>query len=433
MKPPRSSEGEFWTDADQELLNAADLKAEQTSALLRLAAAILVACLLVGFALTISRWNQWVVIVVGSYLLLAGMGVFITQAGMFRSALPWLTALADAVFFFSVAWLGPWFDVLPAGFRAALVSPWGMFVILALAAVAANARIIALQTSLLLVAFAILVWWPSGTSSVDLGAADLAPLFSDGSNIVRLMLILMTGFVIATGAARSRAALRSAIRAAREREAFRRFIPPEVSQRISQANLEDLRAGSRHTVCLMFIDIRGFTSLSETLEPERIVALLNSFRIRAEHVVARYGGVIDKFIGDGLLVVFGLSSAGQEDAARALGAAQDIVAEMKRWSEKRVKFGRIPIDVGVGVHMGETFVGAVGGERVEFTVIGDAVNVAQRLEAMTRTVDADIIASQALLTHALHDDAAGWSQWVLLPELHLRGRAQAVIAFSRAR
>jgi len=433
MKPPHSSDDEFWTNADQELLNAADIKAEQTSALLRLGAAILIAFLLAAFALTISRWNHWVVVVVGSYLLLAAAGVFITHAGLLRSALPWLTALADALFFFGVAWLGPWFDVLPAGFRSALVSPWGMFVILALAAVAANARIIAFQTGLLLVAFSILVWWPSETSSVDIDAADLAPLFSDGSNIVRLMLILMTGFVIATGAARARSALRSAIRSAREREAYRRFIPPELSLRISQANLEELRAGSRHTVCLMFIDIRGFTSLSETLEPERIVALLNSFRIRAEHVVTRHGGVIDKFIGDGLLAVFGLSSAGPEDAARALGAAQDIVAEMRRWGEKRMAAGRNPIDVGVGLHMGETFVGIVGGERVEFTVIGDAVNVAQRLEAMTRTVNADIIASEALLTRALPEDDTSWSQWTLLPQLQLRGRARPVIAYSRVR
>lgn len=283
----------------------------------------------------------------------------------------------------------------------------GMFVILALAAVAADARVIALQTSLLLLAFGIIVWWPSETSTFNMDAVDLAPLFSDGSNIVRLMLLLVTGLVIATGAARARASLRTAIRSAHEREAYRRFMPPELSQWIGRANLEELRTGSRHTVCLLFIDIRGFTSMSETLEPERVVALLNSFRIRAERVVARYGGVIDKFIGDGLLVGFGLSSAGPEDAARAVEAAQNIVAEMKRWSTKRERAGHSPVAVGVGLHMGETFVGVIGGERVEFTVIGDAVNVAQRLEAATRTVNADIVASETLLSSALLKDDAG--------------------------
>jgi adenylate cyclase len=103
------------------------------------------------------------------------------------------------------------------------------------------------------------------------------------------------------------------------------------------------------------------------MTPERVALLLNSFRDRVARVVGSRGGVIDKFIADGVLVVFGISEPRREDAANALRAA---------WSAKRTREGRAPVGIGRRLRCGEVFVGALGGERMEFAVIGDVVNIA---------------------------------------------------------
>ncbi len=132
-----------------------------------------------------------------------------------------------------------------------------------------------------------------------------------------------------------------------------------------------------------------------------------------------HGGMIDKFIGDGALVVFGVPDPSAQDAARAFAFADDLLRRIERWNEKR-RF-EPPLRIGIGIHTGEVYCGLVGDEeRIEFTVLGDAVNVASRLEQATKRYGVPVLASQEAVV------AAGLAaKWREVAEEVLRGRVGA--------
>ncbi len=241
---------------------------------------------------------------------------------------------------FGIGWFGPWLENLPAGMRSALVSPWGAFLLLAITSLGLNAWRLLVQTLLLVLAISTLIWWPS---AADQTAFTIDPrlqlLFSDGSNITRLAIVLLTGLAMALAASRARQTLMLAIRTTRERAVLERFNSAEINRYVLSSNVEMLRSGTRQRVCVLFADIRGFTMMSEALDPSQVVTLLNSFRSRAEQAITANGGVIDKFIGDGLLAIFGLPSPEETDARGAIDAATALAAAVEKWS-RRVMAGR---------------------------------------------------------------------------------------------
>jgi adenylate cyclase len=134
------------------------------------------------------------------------------------------------------------------------------------------------------------------------------------------------------------------------------------------------------------------------LEPEAIAEFLASFRCRATRAIEAHGGIVDKFVGDDVMGVFGVPTATTRDAANALAAGRALQAEIAAWNEKRQSAGRRPVSVGIGIHYGQVFAGVIdGGQRLEFTVIGDAVNTAQRIEELTKTTGWSLLVSAELL------------------------------------
>ena len=200
---------------------------------------------------------------------------------------------------------------------------------------------------------------------------------------------------------------------------------------LAERDFDELRQGRVQSAAVLFADVRGFTALAEEMTPTGVASLLNSFRERASQAIERNGGVVDKFIG-GRMGIFGVPEPGKDDPAAALAAAEDLLASVQRWSAKRVRHGRQPVRVGVGVHYGNVFAGVLGGGRLEFTVIGDAVNVAQRVELRTKELGVDLIASQDTLRAALGDtsnfEERGWRQ---MPPQTLLGRASLIELYSR--
>ena len=136
--------------------------------------------------------------------------------------------------------------------------------------------------------------------------------------------------------------------------------------------------------------------------------------------------MIDKFIGDAAMILFEDENA----ASRALNCVDDLLAELKDWSAERQAEGRDPVRVGIGLHLGEVFSGVVGdAQRLEYSVFGDTVNTAARLEELTKAVGADVIASAAVLQAVGSGPARdGWSA---LPAEHLRGRSSGLEIFGR--
>jgi adenylate cyclase len=200
----------------------------------------------------------------------------------------------------------------------------------------------------------------------------------------------------------------------RLRDAFGAYVDPSLTERVI-AEGTDL-AGDQVDVSLLFMDVRGFTGYSEKLGPQEVVASLNALYERVVPIVTEHGGHANKFIGDGLLAVFGAPVRLEEHADQAVAAALEIGA----LNDSRHFSG---LSVGVGVNSGEVVAGTVGGGgRLDFTVIGDAVNTAARVEAATRETGDNVLITAA--THAqLRNDHGTWTE---RDPVELKGKSEPV-------
>ena len=139
------------------------------------------------------------------------------------------------------------------------------------------------------------------------------------------------------------------------------------------------------TITVLFADIRGFTRISEHAAPEQIVQLLNRYFSAMTDIIFAHGGTLDKYLGDGIMVLFGAPTTTPKDAANALSAAVAMQRRMLSINDELIKEGYPEIGIGIGLHTGEVIVGYIGSEkRSEYTAIGDAVNTASRLESNAR-------------------------------------------------
>ncbi len=198
----------------------------------------------------------------------------------------------------------------------------------------------------------------------------------------KLVAILVTTAVLAVAISRARDLLvRSVSEGAAARD-LARFFDPGVADRIRSAAMA-IRAGEGELrdVAILTVDLRGFTKLSVTMAPDQVMKVLQDYQGRVCPLVTRHGGSIDKFLGDGILASFGAVAASATAAADALRAADAVMEAADRWAAERRAGGLEGLSVGLAVSSGRVVFGAVGDdERLEFTVIGDAVNLAAKLE-----------------------------------------------------
>jgi adenylate cyclase len=167
---------------------------------------------------------------------------------------------------------------------------------------------------------------------------------------------------------------------------FSRFLDPRVvSELIDQGETTSTLTGQKREVTVLFSDIRAFTTLSETQPPQAIVDLLNRYFARQVEVIYRHQGTLDKYIGDGIMAFWGAPADQPEHAARAVAAARDMVAALEAFRAELGETGE-GFDIGIGIHTGEAVVGFIGSpkHRQDYTVIGDTVNTASRIEGKTR-------------------------------------------------
>jgi class 3 adenylate cyclase len=202
---------------------------------------------------------------------------------------------------------------------------------------------------------------------------------------------------------------------------FGQYLTKEISEAILDGRVN--LSGARYEATVMFTDIRGFTAMSERLEPEEVFAFLNDYLGRMIEVIAARGGIIDKFLGDGILAVFGLPVASADHAARALGAALDMRARLAELNEERARSDREAVRIGIGMHSGQVIAGNVGSQRkLQYTVIGDAVNVASRLEGLNKEYGSYLLMSGA--THELLGEAAAGLRFDTIRGVEIRGKSE---------
>lgn len=196
---------------------------------------------------------------------------------------------------------------------------------------------------------------------------------------------------------RSRHLVRRQVAAESERASLSRYFSPNIVRELS-ANAGALARPVVQPAAILFADMVGFTRLTERMEPEALIDLLREFHSRLAGVTFANGGTIDKYIGDAIMVHFGTPRPRDDDAVRALTCAGAMIAEIERWNAERARDGQEPIEIGIGLHFGEVVVGNIGhARRLEFTALGDAVNVASRLERLTRDVGTRLMVSDDVI------------------------------------
>jgi adenylate cyclase len=213
-------------------------------------------------------------------------------------------------------------------------------------------------------------------------------------------------------------------RSLREKEmikrAFTRYVAREVVEEILKDPENLVLSGERRQVTVLFCDVRGFTPMSERLAPEEVVLLLNDFYNLMIETTFKYDGTLDKFLGDAVMAVFGAPMAHPDHSARAIRTALAMQEGITGLNERRARDGKESISVGIGVSAGEAVAGTVGTEdRMEYTVIGDSVNLAARLESNAKP-------GQILISHRTYERVRDLVEARPLGRIRVKGKEEEV-------
>lgn len=218
--------------------------------------------------------------------------------------------------------------------------------------------------------------------------------------VEEIVVIVMVAIILALKGARSNRLLIEQASIAAERANLSRYFPSSLVDTLASTD-HDIGAVRNQDVAVLFTDIVGFTKYAERTSPEEVMNLLRTYHSLVEAAVFQNGGTLEKYLGDGAMATFGTPETGPNDAQNALNAAQQILSEADKLNEARTQEGVEPVRVSVGLHFGTVTLGDIGSaRRLEFTVIGDTVNVASRLEALSRELNCQCVVSDELMKRA---------------------------------
>ena len=207
------------------------------------------------------------------------------------------------------------------------------------------------------------------------------------------------------------------------RSNFERFFTPHLAARIASSPDAVKLGGEKRRVAVLFSDIRGFTALSETMNPDQMAALLTEYFTEMVECVFRHGGTLDKFIGDAVMAQWGAPIGEHDDCDRAMQAALDMMEELGRLNARWTAEGRPTVEIGIGLNVGDVFAGNIGSDRrLEYTVIGDPVNITSRLCGAAAK-------GEILVSEPFRAALGSPPPLEALPPMEFKGKSQALPVF----
>ncbi|MDV6235501.1 adenylate/guanylate cyclase domain-containing protein [Leptospira ellisii] len=241
-------------------------------------------------------------------------------------------------------------------------------------------------------------------------------------------LLVLYGGITSFIAYTARSLLRESVRSERKSSQLGRYFSPGVVQRITAADNLFAPGGRLQKIAVLFCDIRDFTSLSEKLSPQEVISLLTEYHREMVRVVFENGGSVDKFIGDGILVTFGIPESSEADCLNAVAAGIEMKRALKKLNAIRLQKGEPELRQGIGIHFGEAVCGNIGTEeRLEFTVIGDAVNAASRIESACKELNAEFLVSNEVLERVASENRF---HTVAMGDVKVKGKEEFLSLFS---
>lgn len=209
------------------------------------------------------------------------------------------------------------------------------------------------------------------------------------------------------------------------KQSFQRYVSAQIVEEILQSSEPVNLKGQRKTVSILLSDIRGFTALSERLDPEDLVRFLNSYLSEMIEIIFKHEGTLDKFMGDAILALFGAPVGHGDDALRAVRTAVAMQEKLRELNETWKTNGWPNIKIGIGISTGEVVVGNIGSEkRMEYTVIGQDVNYAQRIETLTKELPADI-----LISESTYEEVRDFVKAEKYEPLTIRGKREPIVVY----
>jgi class 3 adenylate cyclase/putative methionine-R-sulfoxide reductase with GAF domain len=205
--------------------------------------------------------------------------------------------------------------------------------------------------------------------------------------------------------------------------AYERFVPKQFLAYLNKDNIIDVELGDhiQREMTICFLDIRGFTGLSEQMTPQENFFFINEFLGVMEPVVMKYGGFIDKYIGDAIMAIF------PDSVDRAIEAGSEMLTELERFNSLRISKNQVPIRIGIGMHTGVIMLGTIGGNiRMDTTVISDVVNIASRVEGLNKEYGTAFLVTEATLNRS---EFPGAIQQRKIGEVPIRGKEQRITIY----
>jgi len=336
---------------------------------------------------------------------LGWVGAWLASKRIGIERLPVITAILDALLVLGNLAYSHWGLGIPGSLFAVFPVAWVVPITMAAAAIHYQPRLQVFVAAVYVVGLSLIAFAEDYLSPAERqqDLAAMTGLFSTEANLIRLVMIFAASLILILVARQGRLMLERAVRETTLRVTLTRYLPRELAPVLTDQAFATLRQGRRIPVTVMFVDIRASTTFGETMEPAQLAVFITSFRRRVLRAASRHGGVIDKFTGDGALILFGVPGAQEGDARRALACGRTLLTLIERWNAKR-GFDP-PVRLGIGIHTGDVFCGVVGDEsRLEFTVVGETVNIASRIEQATKGAGCELLASQETVTAAGEED-----------------------------